>query len=156
MSYFPESKRNFKIENIYNDKSHGWETKRFTERVFNKGPTLIVLKTSEGAICGGYTSKNWDGSGKFTDDIDAFVFNMTHKYIPNDSQNAIYTYSDGFCFGASILLLTSDTKLNQHDEGRCTTGKHHGYDIEGDVSPLTNENFSFTCAQLEVYKVIYS
>jgi hypothetical protein len=112
MSYFPESKRNFKIENIYNDKSHGWETEKYAKRVFNKGPTLILLKTTEGAICGGYTSKNWDGSDKYTDDIDAFVFNMTHKYIPNDTKKAIYTRSVGFCFGNRILLLTSDTTLN--------------------------------------------
>jgi hypothetical protein len=91
MSYFPESKRNFKIENIYNASRDGWGTKKYTERVFNKGPTLIILKTSEGFICGGYTSKNWDCSNKWTDDIDAFVFNMTHKYIPNNRQKAICT-----------------------------------------------------------------
>jgi hypothetical protein len=96
MSYFPESKRNFKVENIYNDSRDGWETRVFKEKVFNKGPTLIILKTSEGAICGGYTSKNWDGSEMYTDDIDAFVFNMTNKYIPNNKQNAIYNWNNGF------------------------------------------------------------
>jgi hypothetical protein len=154
MSYFQESKRNFKIENIYNASRDGWETKKYRERVWNKGPTLIVLKTTEGAICGGYTSKNWDGSNKWTDDIDAFVFNMTHKYIPNDSQRAIYTLPYGFCFGNWILRVTSTTTLNKHNEGRCYTGKDRGYDIEGDVSPLTNQKNNFTCAQLEVYKVI--
>ena len=67
--------------------------------MFNKGPTLIILKTTKGAVCGGYTSKNWDGSDKYTDDIDAFVFNMTRKYIPNDANRAIYTNSNGFEFG---------------------------------------------------------
>jgi hypothetical protein len=61
MSYFPESKRNFKFENIYNGSRDGWHYTEFEKRVFNKGPTLIVLKTTEGAICGGYTSMNWDG-----------------------------------------------------------------------------------------------
>jgi hypothetical protein len=103
MSYFPESKRNFKIENIYNGSRDGWHYTEFEKRVFNKGPTLIVLKTTEGAICGGYTSKNWDESNRFTDDIDAFVFNMTHKYIPNNRQKAIHTGSNGFCFGHNIL-----------------------------------------------------
>jgi hypothetical protein len=105
MSYFPESKRDFKIENIYNGSRDGWHFTEFTKRVFNKGPTLIVLKTTEEAICGGYTSKNWDGNAKFTDDIDAFLFNMTHKYIPNKSQKAIYTRSDGFGFGNGILAV---------------------------------------------------
>ena len=96
-------------------------------------------------MCGGYTSKNWDGSGNYTDDIDAFVFNMTQKYIPNDHQNAIFTCSIGFSFGNNILLLTSDSTLNNHNEGRCYTGKDRDYDIEGDVSPLTHQEKRFTC-----------
>jgi hypothetical protein len=81
---------------------------------------------------------------------------MTHKYIPNDRQKAIFTRSDGFMFGYFILGVTSDTTLNKHEEGWCDTGKDRHYDIEGDVSPLTNQKERFTCAQLEVYKVIYS
>jgi hypothetical protein len=156
ISFFPEAKRNLKLQNIYNGSRDGWETAIFTQKVFNQGPTLIVLKTTQGSICGGYTSKNWCGSsGCYTDDIDAFVFNMTHKYIPNNSQMAINTRDNGFRFGECILELTG-TILNQHEKGWCCTGKKYGYDIEGDVSPLTNQRNKFTCAQLEVYKVIYS
>jgi hypothetical protein len=155
LSYFPQEKRNFKIINIYIGSQDGWAIEKFKERVFNKGPTLIILKTTQGIVCGGYTSKNWDGSKKWTDDIDAFVFNMTQKYIPNDHQKAIYTRSDGFCFGDGILLLTSDSTLNNHDKGWCWTGKNRHYDIEGDMSPLTNQKNGFTCGELEVYKVVY-
>jgi hypothetical protein len=81
---------------------------------------------------------------------------MTHKYIPNNRQKAIGTLPNGFCFGDHILSVSSETTLNQYNGGRCRTGKDKYYDIEGDVSPLTNENIYFTCAQLEVYKVIYS
>ena len=58
-------------------------------------------------------------------------------------------------FGYGILAVTSDTALNQHNMGYCLTGKKWGYDIEGVVSPLTNQEEQFTCAQLEVYKLIY-
>jgi hypothetical protein len=80
---------------------------------------------------------------------------MTQKYIPNDHKNAIYTDPDGFMFGNWILLLTSDSTLNKHNEGECRTGKGRCYDIEGDVSPLTNQKDRFTCGELEVYKVLY-
>ena len=106
-------------------------------------------------MCGGFTSKNWDGNDKWTQDTDAFVFNMTQKYIPNDPQKAIYTRSDGFSFGNCILIVTSTTTLNNHNEGYCWTGKDKFYDIEGDVSPLTNQKKHFTCGELEVYKVVY-
>ena len=124
--------------------------------MFNQGPTLIILKTTQGGVCGGYTSKNWDGSNEYTDDIDAFVFNMTQRYNCNHTQKAIYTQPYGFWFGDCILAITSYTKLNGDNEGYCYTGKDNHYNIEGDVSPLTNQKNYFTCAQLEVYKVVYN
>ena len=54
------------------------------------------MKSSEGEICGGYTSQNWDGSSKYVNDIEAFVFNMTNRYAPIDHDQAIYTHSHGF------------------------------------------------------------
>ena len=80
---------------------------------------------------------------------------MTQRYNCNHTQNAIITKPNGFGFGDAILLLRSDTTLNEHNEGFCYTGKNRFYDIEGDVSPLTNQKGQFTCAQLEVYKVLY-
>jgi hypothetical protein len=31
----------------------------FNSKVFNKGPTLILIKTSKGEICGGYSPVSW-------------------------------------------------------------------------------------------------
>jgi hypothetical protein len=91
ISYFPEDKRNFKIKQIYNALRDRDTIDTFKEKVFNQGPTLIILKTTKGEICGGYTSKNWDGQGKLTKDDDAFLFNMTQKFAPNNSDKAIFT-----------------------------------------------------------------
>ncbi len=125
--------------------------------MFNKGPTLIILKTNQGAICGGFTSKNWDGSNKWTEDNDAFVFNMTQRYNCNNISKAIDPPKNGFKFGYWMLALRSDSVLNQQNQGWCYTGKGNYYDIEkADVSPLTNQNNNFTCAQLEVYKLIFN
>ena len=86
-------------------------------------------------------------------DIDAFVFNLTHKYSPSNHDKAIYTYPNGFCFGDWILGIRGDT-LNSNNEGGCYTGKDRFYNIEGEVSPLTGQK-DFTCNLLEVYKVIF-
>ena len=87
-------------------------------------------------------------------DPDAFVFNMITKYSPNNQIKAIFTQSDGFNFGMSVLKLRGST-LNAENSGECTTGKYSGYDIEGDKSPLTDLKGKFTCAKLEGYKVVY-
>jgi hypothetical protein len=82
------------------------------------------------------------------------VFNVDHKYTPNNFDKAVFMYSNGFSFGHLILLLTGNM-LNNNNEGRCLTGKSNYYHIEGDVSPLTGEKEKFTCAELELYQVIY-
>jgi hypothetical protein len=46
LSYFPEAKRNLKISNIYSGTRDGWTIENFEEKVFNKGPTLIIIKTT--------------------------------------------------------------------------------------------------------------
>ena len=79
---------------------------------------------------------------------------MKEKYIPNNYDKAIYTPSNGFEFGNAILAVSGDT-LNGANNGWCYTVKAYFYDIEGDVSPLTNQKPPFTIGELEVYKVVY-
>ena len=80
---------------------------------------------------------------------------MTQRYNCNDRQRAFRTWSNGFAFGRGILHVESATALNELDEGWSATGKDRYYDVEGDMSPLTNQKVKFTCAELEVYKVLY-
>jgi hypothetical protein len=79
---------------------------------------------------------------------------MKEKYIPNNYDKAIYTRYDGFEFGDYILGVYGDL-LNESKRGWCYTGKARFYDIEGGVSPLTNQKERFSIAELEVYMVVY-
>ncbi len=63
------------------------------------------MKTTKGVACGGYTSKNWDGSGKFIEDSDAFIFNMIQRYNLIKKENAIFTVRNGFCFANGTLKV---------------------------------------------------
>ena len=63
---------------------------------------MIILETTQGAKCGGYTSNNWDGSNNYcasSPDNDAFVFNMTQRYNCNSTTLAIGPVPNGFRFG---------------------------------------------------------
>ncbi len=155
LNHFPPGKRNFRLLNIFKGSRDGWTKQIFIDKAFNKGPTLILLKTTKNAICGGFTTVNWENSNVYKRDTEAFVFNVDTKFTPNNYDKAIYTEPKGFTFGNGILRLTGD-KLNENAEyALCLTGKYNHYDIEGDVSPLTGEKNKFQCAELEVYRVIY-
>ncbi len=82
---------------------------------------------------------------------------MIQKYIPNDYQKAIFANGNGFCFGNAIFKVEKwgYSNLNRRDYGFCVSTKFAHYDIE-DVYVSLSKNYHFTCAELEVYKVLYS
>ena len=55
------SDNNMKLR--YRASEHGYSAKSFHEYCDNQGPTLIVIKSSEGWIFGGYTTQSWSGEG---------------------------------------------------------------------------------------------
>ena len=54
---------NYDMKLLYRASEHGYTAKSFHECCDNKGPTLIVIKSSGGWIFGGYTTKSWSGDG---------------------------------------------------------------------------------------------
>ena len=53
----------YKWKLIYRSSEHGYTGKSFHEYCNDKGPTLVIIKSSEGWIFGGYTTKSWSGDG---------------------------------------------------------------------------------------------
>ncbi len=55
----------YKWKLLYRASEHEYTAKSFHEYCDNKGPTLIVIKSSEGWIFGGYTTESWNGKDQF-------------------------------------------------------------------------------------------
>ena len=54
---------------LYRASEHGYTAKSFHKYCDDKGPTLIIIKSSEGWIFGGYTTQSWSGDGIYNDMI---------------------------------------------------------------------------------------
>ena len=91
LNHFPAGKRNFRLLNIFKGSRDGWTKEIFAGKVFNKGATLILIKTSKNAIFGGFTSLKWEDSNDYKRDTEAFVFNLESKFNPNNYDKAICT-----------------------------------------------------------------
>ena len=158
ISYFPKDKQNFSFVRIYDADTHGWRLKDFRDRVRNQGATLIILRTYEGEICGGFTTKSWGNWDEYQRDADAFVFNMDKKYTPTNNDCAIHTYpGGGFRFGDEVLRLACDP-LNLVDGGYCYLNKDPDYNINKDSegkNPLTGKSVHFSCVSLEVFRILF-
>ncbi len=59
----------YKWKLIYRSSEHGYTGESFHEYCDNKGPTLIVIKSSGGWIFGGYTTQSWSGECIYYDMI---------------------------------------------------------------------------------------
>ena len=94
---------------MFNTSVDGFELATLNAKIKNQGATLTIIKTTQNAICGGYTSKMWNPGSHYCEDSDAFVFNLENKYTPNNTSKAIFNYSSGgICFGDSILHMKSN------------------------------------------------
>ena len=57
----------YKWKLIYRASEHGYTTQSFHECCDDKGPTLVIIKSSGGWIFGGYTTQLWSGNSIYYD-----------------------------------------------------------------------------------------
>ncbi len=77
LSYFPADKRNFEVTCLYSGARDGWSKETFKSKVFFQGPLLVLIKTTNNVICGGYTDASWTTTAYYAYSSSAFVFNMS-------------------------------------------------------------------------------
>jgi hypothetical protein len=134
---------------IYRGSRDGWTRSKFHDLCDRMGPTLTIIKTKAGAICGGFTMQDWTSGGGYKSDSCAFVFRLDTKatYSPKlQSGRAIYCHSsEGPHFGNRALSFWVDP-MNGPGQGRCFVDKDGEYDTyykikadENGNSPLTGE-----------------
>jgi hypothetical protein len=89
-----------------------------------------LVKTKQGKIIGGFTSKSWGPrSDLYTIDEAAFIFNMNQRFNQTSGTKSISHENDGFCFGNRMLYLTG-SKLNANNAGDSDyADTNNGYDI---------------------------
>ncbi len=76
----------------------------FKARVWGQGANIILVKTKQGAIIGGFTTKSWGPNpGSYTVDADAFIFNMNQRFNQTTGKLSILLCVDGFMFGSNMF-----------------------------------------------------
>ena len=75
------------------------------------------MKTNQGAIIGGFTTKSWGPcSYLYTVDDAAFIFNMNQRFNQTHGKYSILPHNDGFCFGSNMFAVTA-SQLNRENAG---------------------------------------
>ena len=140
---------------IYRATEHGENAEDFHEKCDDIEGTLIIIKTKEGNIFGGYTSLSWDPEEEAEKkDEDAFVFSLNLEKLYFESGKKEYSIfcdkNKGPCFVGmfSVQEMIFNTKSFINPWGiQCFSGENYEYEI----NQGKNE---FFIEELEVFQVI--
>ena len=152
------NKKNIQFELIFKMSIHGYNCEDFHKKCDNKGPTLIIIQTSNNRIFGGFTPISWKNSGDkiFDKSNQTFVFSLdlNKKYeVVNLNKPAIKCSNEfGPNFGNDDIELKKNLR-----EGICYADSSCSYLCNGETE-LTGKKASedkFETNEFEVFKVIY-
>ena len=146
-----------KLNLLFDTNIHGDKNETFHQKVNNKSPTLIIIKTTNGLKFGGYTTKCWPNNNSYSNDKYAFIFSLNKKKkynILDENQKAIYGCSNNneymFVFGKGhdICIYNKCTQKNDNHVGKSEYNTNEQYE-------LNNGTKKFIVSSLEVYEVIF-
>ena len=129
----------------------------FHKKVDNKGPILVIIKTTiENRIIGGFSSKPWSSKNKYIEDDKAFLFlfndliGKKFEIKPDNKDKACYHNKDeGPHFGTNALIVSNNCLKNKNS---CATDTYKFIRL----NLIRINGFSkFNIEDYEVYNVIF-
>ena len=152
------------LKKLYQATIDGGECSIFHKKCDNIPNTLTVIKSAGYRRFGGFTTAEWDTSGKFKDDKNSFLFSLDRLRIYSYKNNgkAIYCHKDfGPTFGAGYTIKIGGNPLN---EKKLYTYEFFpdgcSYNFNHDTSALSESgkgsNSSIYAMDYEVFEVVFN
>ena len=98
-----------KMHLLFRGSRDGWKYKNFHKKCDNQGPTIMLIKTSLGRLCGAFTPLPWDSTSncwKEDTSQQAFLFSLDSQTIyPIDKADSFAIYcrdTHGPMFGGGM------------------------------------------------------
>ena len=136
---------------LFNSKYDGDLLSTFFKKVANKFPTLIIIKSKNNFIFGGYTSIVWKCDGIWYIDKNSFIFSFytkkKYEVKNNNLSEHIFGRYDLIQFGKDIRIYDKCTSNNQNYVGKEFYNSPDNYQMNGG-------NQYFTVSSYEVYEII--
>ena len=159
-SSFDYKNKNFEFSLIYKASNDGDSAINFHNKVDGNGPIIIIIKTVDNKIIGGYTSKPWSNGNhnnnhiQYDSDAFLFTFETLKMYKINKSSYACLHFpNEGPIFGSSYELFISDKCL--HNKKSFVNGDGNCFNIYDKLNLLNNpQKTNFQVLDYEVHKLI--
>ena len=146
---------------LYRASRDGWSSTYFHIKCDNQGPTLTVIKTTEGYIFGGYLDKSWHSKDQWITSEKAFLFSLKcYADLPPtkfDIKEDQYQYAanghsnHGPRFGGGTDIFISSNP-NENDSSYVNPSSYT-YPSDVDKSTFLVGSRNFRVSELEVFSV---
>lgn len=167
ISWLGEVNRSHPPNLLYRASCDGWETQSFHSKCSNKNNTIVIAKTSEGYIMGGYSDQTWEASKKdYKKSSSCFLFSFNcHAGLQpvkmeiksGSKKNATYTdyeYGAAFGNGCDIAIGVNGSMKNGY------ANPNHSYEMPSGATKsflsgkagYTEQHF-FEVSEVEVFEV---
>lgn len=147
----------------YDANKDGWNAQKFHEKVDKKGGAIVVCRTNNGFICGGYNPKGWVGYGEARGSIAAFLFRQDRssssgwkklRKVGGASMAQIDQPESGVMFGADSLIISLNNKANPK-MARSKLGSYYERLPDGTNTLFDNKQPAVQLVDLKVYHGVY-
>ena len=151
-----------KWELIYRASRDGFGSNHFHSKCDAKPNTLVIIKSTNGNIFGGYTEQDWtyiDDSDK--NDLHAFLFSLLNKddkplIMKPQTHNVICGHSNyGPIFGECSIEISSNSNQNTKSNsnlGKCFAHPNYAHGSNEAKSFLAGSH-KFQTVEIEVYTI---
>ena len=144
-----------KAKLLYKATRDGDTIKNFSDKYGNVKNTLIIIKTSENLIFGGFTREEWGNTHMDKKDDYAFCFNLKNKkiYEAVKGSNSIFFYP-GNIFGFFWFIDIKENCLTNGGSDHTPWSKGYYNGIESKFE-LNEGKENFKISEVECYQICY-
>jgi hypothetical protein len=151
----PEKQNPQNIKLLYRSSRDGKGADVFHRLCDNKGPTITVIKDTNGNVFGGYTSQSWHSNRSYCSDSSSFVFTLKNPYnLPAQKFGVTNNTNAIFCGGDGGPAFGGGGRIDNGHGGSCYTKLGSTYsNPTGYGSSVLTGSFNFTPAEVEVFSL---
>lgn len=147
----------FRTKLLFNKSRNGESFSEFHILCDYQGKTLVLIEGEEGFIIGGYTTKDWNTSGKWYNDEDSFLFSLTKGKIFLKTKLNEYAIRGSKELGPWFAYIG----FRDGGKGNLSEGKYYYksedemcFENYNEIIPNNYCSRSFDVKEVEVYKII--
>ena len=148
------SNKIFKTVLLYRKSRDGDDYETFHRLCDKKGTTVVLIKSSEGFIIGGYTPIDWDNNSGWIKDDDTFVFSLTKNRIfrkATKSTDSIWCTKNGPYFAEIGFRERGKKNMSQ---GYFLYSSTLYFENFNEIIPNKGADRFFDVEEVEIYNIL--